>query len=196
MQAPCARYCSIGCAASPSSATRPFDQSLTGSRSHSTHMRQVSIRSSRRSTLRTLSLKCATARPGRLGVPALDVAVGMEHGDQVVELAAAQRIVHEVRARPAHTIMSGRHRSSGTWSRGAPLDRRYGPRHARLAVADDLLAHARPHAVAADQRGPDRARPIAGVTVTPVVVLLEILDAAVGLQRDEVVALAGLRNRP
>ena len=40
MQAPCAMYCSIGCAASPSSATRPSTHLSTGSRSHSTHMRQ------------------------------------------------------------------------------------------------------------------------------------------------------------
>src|SRR3546814_13151434 len=46
MQAPCARYCSIGCAASPSRVTRPLVQFATGSRSHSTHMRQDSILSS------------------------------------------------------------------------------------------------------------------------------------------------------
>src|SRR5882762_3575738 len=39
-QAPCAKYCSIGCAASPSSATRPSTQRSTGSRSHKTHSRQ------------------------------------------------------------------------------------------------------------------------------------------------------------
>src|SRR6516225_5099944 len=43
MQAPCARYCSIGCAASPSSVMRPRLQSLIGGRSQSTHMRQLSI---------------------------------------------------------------------------------------------------------------------------------------------------------
>ena len=37
MQAPWAKYCNCGCAASPRRATRPSTQFSTGSRSHNTH---------------------------------------------------------------------------------------------------------------------------------------------------------------
>src|SRR5262245_64453003 len=73
------------------------------------------------------------------GVPSFLVVVGVEDRDEVVELAAAQRVVHEMRARagPEHDI-------------GAPqvlrdvLALEHGtigdvPGHARLAVADDIL---------------------------------------------------------
>ena len=59
------------------------------------------MRSSMRSTSGPLALEM---RPQLAGigfrVPALDIAVGVEHGDEVVELAAPQRIVHEMGARP------------------------------------------------------------------------------------------------
>ena len=128
----------------------------------------------------------------RLRVPALDVALGMEHGDQVVELAAAERIVHEVRARARpqdhvglpeilRHLVALEHRSIGDMARDQ-----------RLAVADDLLAHLRPHAVAADQgAAPDPLARLQGHG-DAVVVLLEVLEGAVVLQRDEVVALAGV----
>ena len=43
----------------PNSVARPLLHSLTGSRSHKTHMRQVSMRSSMRSTSARCPLKCA-----------------------------------------------------------------------------------------------------------------------------------------
>src|SRR5215510_5112272 len=63
--------------------------------------------------------------------------------------------------------------------------------YARLAVADDLLADARPHAVAADQRAATHR--FAGLEADGdgVAVILEVVDAAARLERDQVVALAG-----
>ena len=80
--------------------TRPSDQFFTGSRSHSTHMRQVSMRSSMRGDLRHLHLEVLPHHVfGAFRVPAFLVAVGVEHGDEVIEFAAAQRVMHEMRAR-------------------------------------------------------------------------------------------------
>ena len=62
----------------------------------------------------------------------------------------------------------------------------------RLAVADDLVAHLRPHAIAADQRtAPDALARVQGQGHT-LVVLLEVLDGAIGFQADEIVASAGI----
>ena len=119
----------------------PCDHSLTGSRSHSTHMRQVSIRSSMRSTSGRWPLKCCP-QLARLAfrVPAFLVAVGMEHGDQVVEFAAAQRIMHEMGARagPQHHVGPPQIvRHLVALEHGAIGDV---AGDARRAVADDLLA--------------------------------------------------------
>ena len=67
-------------------------------------------------------------------------------------------------------------------------------RYPRLAVADDLLADLRPHAVAADQRA--SGDPLAGLQRDgdAAIVLLEALDLPLRLQRDQVVALAGLEE--
>ena len=63
---------------------------------------------------------------------------------------------------------------------------------ARLAVADDPAADLRPHAVAADQRA--AAHLVAAFEPQRDLVALvdEVLHLAVGLQRDQIVALAGL----
>src|SRR5262249_18304376 len=63
---------------------------------------------------------------------------------------------------------------------------------ARLAVADDLLANARPHAIAADQRAAAHLLARFEADRDRVAVILEVVDAAARLERDEVVALAGL----
>ena len=149
--------------------TRPFDQFFTGSRSHSTHMRQVSIRSSSRSTSGRWPLKCCHSSLGSASrIPAFLVAVGVEHGDEVIELAAAQRIMHEMGARPGPEHHVGppeivrhlgalEHRAIGDMAADA-----------RRAVADDLLPHLRPHAVAADQRAALHAfAAVQALTVTP-----------------------------
>ena len=92
--------------------------------------------------------------------------VGMEHGDQIVELAAAQRIMHEMGARagPQHHVRPPQ-------VLGHVLALEHGAigdvaGHARLAVADDALADLRPHAVAADQRAAFGALAVSSVTVT------------------------------
>src|SRR5260370_19692366 len=63
-------------------------------------------------------------------------------------------------------------------------------RHQRLAVADDLVAHLRPHAVAADERTASDAFARLQDHADAGVVLLEIFDALTGFQRDAVVVLA------
>ena len=89
---------------------------------------------------------------GAFGVPAFLVMVGVEHGDQIVEFAAPQRVMHEMRARagPQHDVgppqilrhlLALEHGAIGDVAGDA-----------RLAVADDAVADFRPHAVAADQR--------------------------------------------
>ena len=103
--------------------------------------------------LGTLALEAVKQLVGiALGVPALDVAVGVEHGDEVVERAAAQRVMHEVGFRPGpqHDVRAPqvvRHLLAP--EHGAIGDM---PGHPRRAVADHPAAHLRPHAVAADQR--------------------------------------------
>src|ERR1700686_2960977 len=87
-----------------------------------------------------------------LGIPAFLVVIGMKHRDQIVEFAAAQRVVYEMgaRPRPQHDIRPPQiARNIGALEYGAIGDM---TRHARLAVADYTLADLRPHAVAADQR--------------------------------------------
>ena len=137
------------------------------------------MRSSMRSTSGRWPLKCChSTSASAFGVPAFVVAVGVKHGDQVVEFAAAQRIVHEVRARAGpqdHVRPPEVVRHLVLLEHGAVGDV---ARDARLAVADDLVADLRPHAVAADQRAAPHA--FAGLQDRgdAVGVLLEALDGA------------------
>ncbi len=100
MIAPCAMYCSGGCAASPSSATRPCTQFMIGSRSNIRHQR------SRHISGRPFWI-CARAREGRVELVGCAPVVlagqrlgRLEDGDLVEHLAAAQRVLHEVAAGP------------------------------------------------------------------------------------------------
>src|SRR5262249_21354712 len=123
------------------------------------------------------------------GIPALDVTLGVEHGNEVVDLAAAQRVMDEVGTRTSpqdhvrapEILRHLRAREHGTMGDVA--------RYQRLAVADDLVAYLRPHAVAADERAASNALARLQDQGDAGVVLLEVLDAAIGLQRDAVVAL-------
>ena len=63
--------------------------------------------------------------------------------------------------------------------------------HARRAVADDLAAHLRPHAVAADQCAAAYLLAAFEADRDLVAFVDEVVDLAVVLQRDEIVALAG-----
>ena len=118
----------------------------------------------------------------------------MEDGDQVVELAAPQRIMHQMGARPGpqddvglpeigRHLLALEHRPVGDVA-GYP----------RLAVADDRLADFRPHAVAADQRAPAHPLAVLQRDGDAVIVLREALDLPVVFQRDQIVALAGLEK--
>ena len=66
--------------------------------------------------------------------------------------------------------------------------------HPRLVVADDALAHAGPHAVAADQRAALRPFAVFERDGDAVAVILEAVDPPAGFQRDQVVALAGVQQ--
>src|SRR5580658_7828980 len=96
MPAPCARYCSMGWAASPMSVMRPRLQSLIGGRSHKTHMRQLSILlSSMRTGSQVLANRsCSSAGSPKLS--ALLIAIRMKHRDQIEQISGAQRIEDEM----------------------------------------------------------------------------------------------------
>ena len=101
MQAPCARYCSIGCAASPSSVIAtgcPVLHRLAVAQDpHAPGLDALE----HAQDLRACILKCChTSILAAFRVPAFDVVIGMEDSDEIVELAAAQRIMHEMGARP------------------------------------------------------------------------------------------------
>ena len=128
------------------------------------------------------------------GVPAFLVVVGVEDRDEVVELAAPQRVMHEMRARagPEHDvgppeilrhILALEHAAIGDMAGDA-----------RLAVADELFADFRPHAVAADQRAAFDGFAVVERDADAVAVILEGVDAPARLQRDQVAALAGFQK--
>src|SRR5260370_29505195 len=62
----------------------------------------------------------------------------------------------------------------------------------RLAVAHDFVAHLRPHAVAANEATALDALARLQDYGDAGIVLVEVLDRAIGLQRDQIVALAGI----
>ncbi len=62
----------------------------------------------------------------------------------------------------------------------------------RLAVAHDFVAHLRPHAVAANEATASDALARLQDYGDAGIVLVEVLDRAIGLQRDQIVALAGI----
>src|SRR5205085_11127477 len=64
----------------------------------------------------------------------------------------------------------------------------------RLAGAADAVADLRPHPVAADQRAPPDALARVQDQGDGVVILLVTLDAALRLEADEIVALAGFQK--
>src|ERR1700687_2077743 len=66
---------------------------------------------------------------------------------------------------------------------------------ARLAVADNAIADARPHAVAADQRTASRALAVFEGERDAIAVVLVTVDAPAGFQRDQVAGLAGFEKR-
>src|SRR6185312_15482921 len=98
--------------------------------------------------------------------------------DEVVELAATQRIMHEVRARPGPEDDVGTPqvlRHVRLLDHAAIGDV---PGHARLAVADDALADVRPHAVAGDQRAAAHAFAVVEGDGDVIAVVGEVVDAA------------------
>ena len=159
-------------------------------------MRQVSMRSSMRSTCGTCILKCCHSSVlAALGVPSFLVVIGVEDGDEVVELAAPQRIMHEVRARagPEHDVgppeifrhvLALEHAAIGDMARRRAACRR---RRGRSRIFDHMPSQpisARPSTVS----------PLLSVTRDAVAMILVGVDAPARLQRDQVAALAGLEK--
>ena len=159
MQAPCARYCIIGCAASPSSVARPSLQRSTGSRSAVAQRRHEVGRSS---SWRGRGCDALEVRQhlflAAVGHAPLLLLAAVEGHDQVVLLAAAQRVVDQVavgagpddRRVPAQVL-------GHVGASARPRGRRRGPRRAR-ASPTQLRAHHRLDAVAADERRRPRWR--------------------------------------
>src|SRR5512139_1559636 len=120
--------------------------------------------------------------------------IGMKHRDEIVELAAAQRVMYEMGARagPQHDVgppeifrhlFALEHATVGDVAGDA-----------RLTVANHLVANFRPHSIAADQRAAFDGfavvkRDTDAVTVVPVAI-----DPAAGLKRDQIAALARLQK--
>ena len=154
MLPPCARYCSIGCAASPSSVMRPL-RPVLDRRAVAQHPHLPGVDLLQQRAHRLALVRKARVQLGRIavGVPAFLVAVGVEHDDEVEQLAAAQRIMHQMGLLAApddHLRQAVFLRPFGGRQHGAIGDV---AGHHRLAVADDLFAHRGPQPVAADQRG-------------------------------------------
>src|SRR5262245_40310588 len=85
-------------------------------------------------------------------IPAFLVLVGMENRDQVVQLATAQRIVHEMSTRtgPQHNVGTPEVPGDLLALEHGTIGNVAG--HARLAVTDHTLPNLRPHAITSDQR--------------------------------------------
>src|SRR5262249_61901552 len=85
------------------------------------------------------------------GVPTLFIVIRVEYGDQIVELATSQRVMHEMGAWPSPQNNIGTPKV--LWNlfplKNPPIGDMSGD--AGLAVADDALADLRPHAVATNQ---------------------------------------------
>jgi hypothetical protein len=116
----------------------------------------------------------------------------MEHHDQVEQLAAAQRIVHQVGLLAApddHLRQAVFLRPFVGRQHGAVGDV---PGDDRLAVADDLFAHGRPQAVAADQRGAAVGLAGLGAGGDAGAVVVDRHDLLRGRKLDQVGLLAGV----
>ena len=123
-------------------------------------------------------------------VPALLILVGVEYGDEVVDFAAAHRIVHEMRARAGpqdhvrmpeivRHLVAAQHRAIGDVTRDAGF-----------AVADNTLANLRPHAVTGDQRAAGDAAAADMRDHAVVAAILVVVDMGVGFERHQIVVLA------
>jgi hypothetical protein len=126
--------------------------------------------------------------PQQLGapfrVPAFLVSVGVEHGNQIVELAAAQGIMHEMGARAGPQDHVGPPQVLGyvfALEHGAIGDV---AGDARASVSADTVADLRPHAVAADERTALRAFAVVKDGGDGVAMVLVRVDTAAVLQRD------------
>ena len=174
---------------------RPLLQFLIGGRSHSTHIFQALTFCQQRAH-RLALVGEARVQLGRVavGVPAFFVAVGMEHDDEVEQLAAAQRVVHQMGLLAAPDD----HLGQAVFLR--PLVRRQhgaigdvAGNH-RLAVADDLLAHRGPQPVAADQRRALVGLAGFGLRRDAVAVVVDRDHLLRGGELDEVRFLAGVED--
>ena len=127
-------------------------------------------------------------------VPAFLVAVGVEHGDEIVEVAAAQRIDHQM-----HLLAGPEgHRPAAQMLRHLlrRQDRAVGDVAGDLwlAVTDDELPDRGPQPVGADQRCPVVAGPAVGARGHAVAMLVHRHDLPRRVQLDETVAAARLQQ--
>ena len=193
MFAPCARYCSVGCAASPSSVTRPcgpvghrlavVQNPVPVARDVAQHVAHPGIGA--REHLVQL------VRAAEVLLAAAEAPAG-DGRDVVHHRAAAQAVLHQVQvgADPdRHRIevaavddLVGRHHPAVG----------HVARHARRAVGHDRRARRRPQAVGADQR---RALVLGAVLAAHdhrIAALLEACQAARSFERDLLAPLARL----
>ena len=129
-----------------------------------------------------------------VAVPALLVAVGMEHGDEIEQFAGAQRIVHQMHllagphhhVAPAELLRHFRGRQHGAIGDVAGDD--------RLAVADDHLPDGRPQPVGADQRRAAIVFAAFGVHGDAVGRFVDLDDFLRGVEADQIGFPAGVQQ--
>src|SRR4029078_10803502 len=124
-----------------------------------------------------------------LGVPSFLVMIGVENGDEVVELTAPQRVVHEMRARagPEHDVGPPEIFRHILELKNAAIGDMSG--NARLAVADQIFADFRQHAVAADQRAAFDGLTVVERDADSVAMIFIGVDTPARLKCDQVAAL-------
>ena len=141
MQAPCASVCSVGCAASPSSVTRPLLQCRIGSRSELTQPRRDRsiIAQQRLHGRMRVAIDAVEVGMRARGVARRRVVRGLEHRDDVEQRAVAQRIVHDVEAVARTTAP---HRRDRRRTSRPPSARWCDARHSRWCAARPRRASA------------------------------------------------------
>ena len=154
MLAPWARNGSVGWHASPSRLTRPTDQcSQRFASEHRPFVRDVDGVDDRQH-VRMPEREVAAAFLHRAGLrPAFDQpVVALDRGDEVQQLAAAQRVGDDVamRADPGHAVLLTQPRGQTVHRHDAAPRHEAGEGGAR--AAEQRLADARMHAIGADQR--------------------------------------------
>ena len=148
-------YCTIGCAASPSSVAAPMRPVLDRLAVHDDEMAEA-FRNAQHAIRNLAARRQNTAARRRARTPRPSLSFGLSGHDRAAEVEhapVADRIVDHVPAGPGPERRVGvlqvlRHLGGRN---GGAKDDRAGRQ--RIAVADDALSHIRIDAVGADQRG-------------------------------------------